>query len=132
MYIEACFALCAVCLPSLSGMFKLKQVQNLIDGFSVALSNISLGSLGSRGSRGSRQSRNSSARNRQHEHLSSKQSEDDLDPIVDPRCHDGNGSHVGIQRGDIEMDPAYKGVNGRWPGDAIQVTKSVDLVSLRR
>ncbi|OCL06358.1 hypothetical protein AOQ84DRAFT_378689 [Glonium stellatum] len=66
MYIEACFALCAVCLPSLSGALKLKGVQNLIDGFSAAFSNISRSSLRSRGS-------NNSAK--KHERLNSAHSE---------------------------------------------------------
>lgn len=77
-------------------------------------------------------SRTSSGRHRrEHERLGSKRpSEDDLDPILDPRGRDGSGSHVAVQRGDIEMDSAYKGVDGK--GDTIQVTKSVDLESLSR
>lgn len=113
-------------------MFKLKQVQNMIEGFNIALSNLSRGSLGSRNSRESRQSRNSSGRHR-HEHArlgSKRPSEEDLDPIFDPRSRDGNGSHVAVQRGDIEMDLAHKGWDGK--GDAIQVTKSVDLESSKR
>jgi hypothetical protein len=112
-------------------MFKLKQVQNMIEGFTIALSNLSRGSLGSRGSRESRQSRTSSSRHRrEHERLGSKRpSEDDRDPIFDLRGHDGSGSHVAVQSGDIEMDSPYKGVDGK--GDAIQVTKSVDQESLR-
>ncbi|KAJ4287626.1 hypothetical protein N0V90_012329 [Kalmusia sp. IMI 367209] len=132
IYIEACFALCAVCLPSLSGMFKLKEVQNMIEGFSIALSNLSRGSLGSRRSRESRQSRTSSGRHRrEHERLGSKRpSEDDTDLVFDPRVRDGNSNHVAVQSGDIEMDSPYKGEKGK--GDAIHVTKSVDLESLRR
>lgn len=104
----------------------------MIEGFTIALSNLSRGSLGSRGSRESRQLRTSSSRHRrEHERLSSKwPSEDDLNPIFDPRGRDGNGSHAAVLRGDIEMNSAYKGINGK--GDAIQVTKSVNLESLER
>ena len=113
-------------------MFKLKQVQNMIEGFSIALSNLSRGSLGSRASRESRQSGTSSGRHRrEHERLGSKRpSEEDLDPIFDPRGRDGSGNHVAVQRGDIEMDSAYKGVDRK--GGVIQVTKSMDLESLSR
>ena len=41
MFLEACFGLCAICLPSLSGIFKLKSVQTLIAGFSSMLSDLS-------------------------------------------------------------------------------------------
>jgi hypothetical protein len=50
MYNEASFALIAVCLPSLSGAFKLKGVQIFVDGFTAAFSNLSLSSIKSRGS----------------------------------------------------------------------------------
>ena len=39
MFIEACFALCTICLPTLStGALKLKGVQNLVAGFSLIFS----------------------------------------------------------------------------------------------
>jgi hypothetical protein len=104
-------------------MFKLKQVQNMIEGFSIALSNLSRGSLGSRASSG--------RSGREHGRLGSKgPSQDDLDPIVDPRGADGSGSHVEVQTGDIELDLAYKGSQGKV--DGIQITKRVDLDSSRR
>lgn len=41
MYNEACFALCAICLPTLAGALKLKGVQAIIEGFSTVFSNLS-------------------------------------------------------------------------------------------
>ncbi|PQE31318.1 integral membrane protein [Rutstroemia sp. NJR-2017a WRK4] len=51
MFIEACFGLTAVCLPSLSGALNLKGVQTVIEGFQSAFSNSSRSSLGSNRSR---------------------------------------------------------------------------------
>ena len=48
MYIEACFGLIAISLPSLSGAFKLKGVQTMVAGFTDMLSNLSLSSGRSR------------------------------------------------------------------------------------
>ena len=41
MYNEACFALVAICLPTLSGALKLRGVQRLVGGFSTIFSNMS-------------------------------------------------------------------------------------------
>ncbi|PVH98562.1 hypothetical protein DM02DRAFT_673339 [Periconia macrospinosa] len=126
IYIEACFALCAVCLPSLAGMFKLREVQNMIEGFSMARSNLSRGSLRSHGSRGPGRSRT-----RDHERLGShRPSADDIESMFDPRGHDGNGIHFAVQKGDIQMDSMHNAENET--RDAIQVTKSVNLESSRR
>ena len=81
MYLEACFALTAVCLPSLSGGFKLKGVQTLIAGFSAVFSS---------------RSRTTSARskdNRTHERLDSEVSKQPLSE---------QGSQTDI---DLEMYP---------------------------
>ncbi|CAG8971838.1 hypothetical protein HYALB_00001949 [Hymenoscyphus albidus] len=48
LYNEACFALTAVCLPSLSGAIKVKGVQTMVEGFNEASSNISRSSIESR------------------------------------------------------------------------------------
>jgi hypothetical protein len=44
MYNEACLALIAVCLPSLSGLRKSWAIQHLIDNFRSIFSNLSLSS----------------------------------------------------------------------------------------
>ncbi|KAH8701529.1 hypothetical protein BGW36DRAFT_423841 [Talaromyces proteolyticus] len=44
MYIEACFALTAICLPSLSGIRKNRAIKNLIEGFRSVFSSNSRGS----------------------------------------------------------------------------------------
>jgi hypothetical protein len=109
-------------------MFKLKNAQNMIEGFTTAPLNLSRGSLGSRASHTSSGLHRS---REQHVRLGSERpSKDDRDPVLVPRARDGNGSHVAVQRGDIEMNSVHEGVSGK--GDAIQVTKSVDLESGRR
>ena len=41
MFLEAAFGLCAICLPALSGLLKLKSVQWLVAGFASMISSIS-------------------------------------------------------------------------------------------
>ncbi|CAG8960682.1 hypothetical protein HYFRA_00013450 [Hymenoscyphus fraxineus] len=74
LYHEACFALTAVCLPSLSGALKLKGVQNMVEGFNEAFSNLSRSSLRSR------KSNKDLAATKNHERLeSARPSDGDID-----------------------------------------------------
>ncbi|PQE14161.1 plasma membrane Pth11 protein [Rutstroemia sp. NJR-2017a BVV2] len=108
MFIEACFGLTAVCLPSLSGALNLKGVQTVIEGFQSAFSNISRSSLRSN------RSRSNATNGDKHERLDST------------RSHSLPASERPSQADtpDIEMYPLPKDQH-------ITVTSRVDLTSTK-
>jgi hypothetical protein len=106
MYIEACFGLTAVCLPSLSGALKLKGVQTMIEGFQSAFSNPSPSSLRSN------RSKNNASNGDKHERLKPVRL-NSLPASERPSKADTT---------DIEMNPLPKDPN-------ITVTSRFDLTS---
>ncbi|ESZ96821.1 plasma membrane protein Pth11-like protein [Sclerotinia borealis F-4128] len=111
MYIEACFGLTAVCLPSLSGALKLKGVQTMMEGFSIAFSNLSRSSMRSNRSRSNRSRSNESSGDK-HERLNSVHSHSV--PASERPSH--------ADATDIEMNPLPR-------DQEIKVTKRFDLDS---
>ena len=125
MYLEACFALCATCLPSLAGLFKIKAVQHLVAGFSNMISSLTSSKKGSRLAGSEQLSNKKSTAARYGSSSVSEQSEPEI--VLTSAAAGAGKADTWIGHHDQGTTDIEMGNRGGAPKHGIQVDRSWEL-----